>query len=210
MEKENEGIKSKLEIIENKIKILESNKTDKLKYEEINISSSVIVTTSQQNDFIVNRLKEVPQFQNKSFRFNLLYKGTRDGDKSKTFHDLCDNKKNIIVFVETTKNRKFGGFCSIGYKSHGGYQKDETAFIFSLDKLKYYNVKKGGDAIYCDINYGPLFDGAKIVVGNKFFSRTNYSSTKSEYYMTSEDYELNGGESTYSIKEVEVYQIAFQ
>ena len=52
-----------------------------------------------------------------------------------------------------------------------------------------------------------MFDGAKIVVGNEFFSRENYASIKSEYYMTNENYELNGGELTYHIKEVEVYQI---
>ena len=208
LEKDNEEIKSKLEIIENKIKVLENNKTVEPK--KINISSSVIVTTSEQNNFIINRLKEVPQFKNKNFYFNLLYKGTRDGDKSRTFHNLCDNKNNIIVFVETTKNRKFGGFCSVGYKSEGGYQKDDTAFIFSLDKLKYYNVKKGGDAIYCDINYGPLFDGSVGVVENEFFSRINYSSYKSQYYETTIDFELNGGEDTYHIKEVEVFQITIQ
>ena len=120
LEKENETIKSKIEIIENWIKILENNKNENWRPKKIKISFSDIITTSEQNDFIINRLREVPQFLNKNFQFNLLYKGTRDGDKSRTFHSLCDNKKNIIVFVETTKNIKFGGFCSIGYKNEGG------------------------------------------------------------------------------------------
>ena len=120
LEKENETIKSKIEIIENWIKILENNKNENWRPKKIKNSFSDIITTSEQNDFIINRLREVPQFLNKNFQFNLLYKGTRDGDKSRTFHSICDNKKNIIVFVETTKNIKFGGFCSIGYKNEGG------------------------------------------------------------------------------------------
>ena len=62
MEKENEEIKSKLEIIENKINILENNRNNKIESKKLNISFSDIITNSEQNDFIINRIKEVPQF----------------------------------------------------------------------------------------------------------------------------------------------------
>ena len=109
--------------------------------------------------------------------------------------------------VETSKNLKFGGFCSIGYKSQGGYQKDNSAFIFSLDKLKTYNVIKDSTAVYWDSDYGPLFAGDRIVVNNKFYSSTNYANQKNEYYELPENYELNNGESEYKIKELEVFKI---
>ena len=118
-----------------------------------------------------------------------------------------DGKKNVIVFVQTTKNRRFGGFTSIGYNNHSGSQIDNSAFIFSLDKLKYYNVKKDGIAIYCGKQFGPLFDGDIIVVSNKCFLNESYSTEKGRNYETTEDYELNGGEFTYFIKEIEVFQI---
>ena len=118
-----------------------------------------------------------------------------------------DGKKNVIVFVQTTKNKRFGGFTSIGYNNHSGSQIDNSAFIFSLDKLKYYNVKKNGTAIYSGKEYGPLFDGSKIVVSNKCFYNTSWSTTKGQYYQTTENYELNGGEYEYIIKEIEVFQI---
>ena len=45
------------------------------------------------------------------------------------------------------------------------------------------------------------------VVSNKFFINKSYSNSKNNYYQLQEDYELNGGEFTYLIKEVEVYKI---
>ena len=178
-------------------------------FKENNIfKNSTIFMTKEQINLIINRLKLVEQFRNKNdFNFELLYRGTRDGDESTTFHKLCDNKRNILVIVETTKNRKFGGFCSIGYKSQGASQKDNTAFIFSLDKMKIYEIIKDGTAVFWGNQYGPLFAGSKIVVENKFFSNNSYANEKNCYYQIPENYELNFGESSYIIKELEVYQI---
>ena len=114
------------------------------------LNKSEIINNKEELEFLINRLKQNDKFKNKNLEFNLLYKGTRDGDESKKFHQLCDGKKNVIVFVQTTKNRRFGGFTSIGYNNNSGFQIDISAFIFSLDKLKYYNVKQGGRAIYND------------------------------------------------------------
>ena len=151
------------------------------------------------------------QFRNKNrndFQFNLLFRGTRDGDDSIIFHQLCDNKRNILVLLETTKNRKFGGFCSIGYKSSGDSQKDNSAFIFSLDKLKIYNVINNNTAVYWSSSYGAMFGGSITVVVNKFFSKDCYANSKNAYYQIPESYDYNGGESNYRIKEIEVYQIS--
>ena len=111
--------------------------------------NSKIQVSQQQANLIINRLKLVPQFGNNyNLKFELLYRATRDGDEAEVFHRLCDNKQNILVIVETTKNRKFGGFCSIGYKSEGCGKIDNTAFLFSFDKLKLYNVFKDNFAVY--------------------------------------------------------------
>ena len=47
---------------------------------------------------------------NKSFVPELLFRKTRDGSTPKDFHDKCDNKGITIVFIETTKGYKFGGY----------------------------------------------------------------------------------------------------
>ena len=148
LKEENKYIKLTLNEIQNRLNVLGQLKSDSSN-NDITITSSTIATTSEQNNLIINRLKSVEQFLNlKNFQFTLLYRGTRDGDDSQTFHKLCDNYRNILVLVETTKNRKFGGFCSIGYKSEGDGKKDNSAFIFSLDKLKIYNVIKDEQAVF--------------------------------------------------------------
>ena len=206
LKEENKNIKLTLEEIQKKLKeydLLLKNNENNL------IQKSYISITNEQNRLLIDRLDLVEQFKDKKyFKFNLLYRGTRDGDDSKTFHQLCDNKRNILVLVETTKNRKFGGFCSIGYKSKGGGQQDNSAFIFSLDKLKIYNVIKDENcAVYWNSNWGPLFAGGWTVVDNKFFTKECWSNPKNSYYQIPEDYDYNGGEQRYKIKEVEVYQI---
>ena len=203
IKEENKNIKSTLDLIQKKL-----NEYDILLNNNNNLKNSKISITNLQNNLLINRLKLVEQFKDKIyFEFNLLYRGTRDGDDSKTFHQLCDNKRNILVLVQTTKNKKFGGFCSIGYQSQGGAQKDNSAFIFSLDKLKIYNIIKDDTAVFWDSNSGPLFSGSTNVVDNKFFTKDCYSTPKNNYYQIPENYDYNGGEFKFRIKEIEVYQI---
>ncbi len=200
---EKEQIKLNLEQLQKKL-----NELDKKNIQNNNLlKQSVIVKNEEEFQFLINRLKQYHEFKDKNIEFNLLYKGTRDGDESTKFHQLCDGRKNVIVFVETTKNRRFGGFTSLGYDSNSGNKIDNSAFIFSLDKLKYYNVKKNETATYSYEIYGPLFAGSIRVVENKCFSTKSYSNCKGTYYQTTEDYELNGGECEYLIKEIEVLQI---
>ena len=200
---EKDQIKLNIEQIKNKL-----NELDEKNIQNKNLlKQSVIIKNKEEIEFLIYRLKQYNEFKNRNIEFNLLYKGTRDGDESRKFHQLCDGKKNVIVFVQTTKNRRFGGFTSIGYNNYSGSQIDNSAFIFSLDKLKYYNVKQGGTAIYSGEGYGPLFDGDRIVVENKCFTNESWASKKGQYYQTTEHYELNGGESRYLIKEIEVFQI---
>ena len=209
LKEENQLIKLNLQKLQNDFDNFKNEM--KNKNENNPFINSKIQVSQEQENLIINRLKLVPQFRyNDKLKFELLYRVTRDGDAAEVFHRLCDNKQNILVIVETTKNRKFGGFCSIGYKSKGGGQNDNTAFVFSFDKLKVYNVIKDNNcAVYWSIEYGPMFGGGKIVADNKFLTNINYANEKNNYYEIPNNYELNGGEYTYLIKELEVYQIFF-
>ena len=87
---------------------------------------------------------------------NLLYRSTRDGGSYKDYHSKCDGHKNLLTLVKTTDGYKFGGFSSLELKISGDGQKDDTAFIFSLDKKQNYYIKKGKDAVYF-LDRGPIF-----------------------------------------------------
>ena len=64
----------------------------------------------------------------------MIYKCDETNDNPKIFHQKCDGRKNVLVFIETTENVKFGGFSSIGFNSESGLTKDNEAFLFSIDK----------------------------------------------------------------------------
>ena len=53
-----------------------------------------------------------------------------------------------------------------------------------------------------------MFGGSTYVVQNKFFNYDCFANSKNVYYQMPENYDYNGGESKYRIKEIEVYQIS--
>ena len=95
-------------------------------------------------NFILQRLN----LNYKKIKLGLIFRIEKNNDSTKTFHEKCDGKKNVLVFIETNKNVKFGGFTAIGFNSNSEFTKDNEAFLFSIDKQKIYNVKKNLNAIY--------------------------------------------------------------
>ena len=98
---------------------------------------------------------------------NLLYRSTRDGGEAENYHSKCDGHKNLLTLVKTVEGKKFGGFSSLQLKNIEGAQKDDTAFIFSLDKKKNYYIKNGKDAVYFKSGRGPIF-GTTYASGSEF------------------------------------------
>ena len=90
----------------------------------------------------------------------LLYRATRDGWHSTDFHRLCDDKGPTVIFVKVSNGRLCGGYCSIGWKSSGNFQRDPDSFLFSLDYLKTYSDSSPDhhhQRVYWDINHGFWF-----------------------------------------------------
>ena len=64
-----------------------------------------------------------------------------------------------MVIVKVSNGRLCGGYCSIGWKSSGGWQHDNNSFVFSLDSLKKYNGSNQGHSghICWRNDLGPYF-----------------------------------------------------
>ena len=146
---------------------------------------------------------------------DLIYKCDKTNDNPKNFHEKCDGKKNVLVFIETTKNVKFGGFTSIGFNSQSEFTVDNKSFIFSIDKRLIYNVKQNKNAIFCYFNYGPCFCGTGsfniYIEANKFLELdAKCHTSKAEYnsFNINYDYELNNSEYEFYIKNMEIFQIS--
>ena len=140
-------------------------------------------------------------------KFILLYRASDHGDKAKIFHQKCDNHQMTLVLVETTKGRRFGGFTTKSWDGNCVKKIDNEAFVFSLDKHKIYDVHKNEFAIGGYPKFGPVFFGCQIRIYDNFFTKGGTTCYKSLNYKTKEDYELNHGEQSYIVKEIEVYDI---
>ena len=190
-----------MEILENELKSIKSSK------KVFQFDQSEIIKNEINKDLIINRL--IKDFPNISFE--LIYKPTNNNETGKDFHKICDGKENVLVLIKTADNTRFGGFTSVGFNSTSKYTKDDKAFIFSIDKNKIYNIKKGSNAIYCYETHGPCFTGTSCfnitIYGNIFNNQQNTSTAKDNCYEINYDFELNNGNQYFYVKNLEIYQV---
>ena len=177
---------------------------------------SKILKTEEEIDFIKKIIKEKKfqklGFNPNNFSLNLIYRATRDGDMGQNFHKLCDGLSPILLLIKTTHNVRFGGYTETYFEGTKEYlgKKDDNAFIFSLDKRKYYEIEKGENAILCYINYGPVFYGknySNIFLKEPFFKKKGSVAPKGDRYKTKEDYEINLGKQYFKPIQIEVFHI---
>lgn len=65
-------------------------------------------------------------------RFVLLYRASRDGWESSTFHRLCDNRGPTLTVVATVSGYAFGGYASQSWTSAGGTSRAPGSFLFTM------------------------------------------------------------------------------
>ena len=202
LEKENLDLKARLSVLE---KFLQIKINDQVKLKEKILSD--IITDIKELDVINKKLLR----QNKRTVYTLIYKATRDGDKSEIFHTMCDSYQNTVVLIKTSKGRIFGGFTHEKWEGEDINKIDNRAFLFSVDRQKVYTVQKNEEAIGCYKLNGPDFCGWQIVVHDNFLSNKQcYTGEKGVNFNTEEDYELNGGEKYFGIDELEVFQVKWE
>ena len=168
-----------------------------------------ILHSAQELEMITRKINSNLISQKKKITLNLLYKATADSDKAFAFHDKCDNANRTIVLIETDNEKRFGGYTSQSWKGNCIEKKDDEAFVFSLDKMKTYD-NTGELAIGCYPKFGPIFMGCQIRIYDNAFSKGGTTFEKGLNFKTEEDYELNGGERNFNVKEIEVYEVVIQ
>ena len=74
----------------------------------------------------------------------LLYRGIRDGSKSKSFHEKCDNKAPTVCLYENEKGNIFGSYTTFSYTTTNTqtYYPDQNSFIFTLSNIFYIEPTK--------------------------------------------------------------------
>ena len=158
----------------------------------------------------LNELEMLTRKINKSNNkiiLNLLYKATADSDTAEAFHQKCDKAESTLVLVQDDNGKRFGGFTSRNWRGDCEEKKDANAFVFSLDKMKIYDIVEGEDAIGCYPQCGPVFLGCQIRIFDNAFKKGGTTFERGVNYETEEDFELTGGNRAFGIKEIEVYEV---
>jgi len=145
-----------------------------------------------------------------AIELEMLYKAKVDSDKAEAFHNKCDFAKSSLVLVRSANGKRFGGFTSCDWRGNNIEKKDDNAFVFSLDKMKIYDIIPGEDAIGCYPKYGPVFLGCQIRIYDECFTKGGTTFEKGLNYNTEEDYELSGGLKKFDVKDIEVYSVDFE
>ena len=122
----------------------------------------------EQNSLICTEEKEI-KFMSQfiwmikpNSKLKLIYRATVDGQMGKDFHSKCDNIYPTITFFKTKSNQKFGGYTESNWNING-YGADKNAYIFSINKEKYYKANNDNNSSLCSIysncTRGPNFNG---------------------------------------------------
>lgn len=174
-------------------------------------------STKSIESTILNEIPNVLQ-EFKDRKWQLLYRGTRDGFGSSAFHSKCDNIAKTVTVILTTSGFIFGGFTPIAWDSSNAYKADQsgTSFLFSVTNPGHIDagklaLKDSRYAIHCNSGYGPTFgNGHDIYVHSD--SNTNTSSyTRLGYGYTNNtgvgEYQFFTGSQNFTTKEIEVFAL---
>jgi hypothetical protein len=87
-----------------------------------------------------------------SYKFNLLYRASRDGDRVTEIHKKCNNKGATIIVIKIKDSEQLvGGYSPIGWGSNDNYKSSARSFIFTIPNrtnLQTTNVVYGHDDLY--------------------------------------------------------------
>jgi hypothetical protein len=153
-------------------------------------------------------------------RFNLLWRGERDGFGAKDFHDRCDGHINTLLLIEDKDGNIFGGFTPHKWECSHSMEKIDPSlksFLFTLKnphnhpaRRFYLKVEeKNGRAIWSNSWWGPYFYDMIVsdnCHANSFSETSNFGTTYTN------DTGMDGatfftGSGTFQVKEIEVFEI---
>ena len=163
-----------------------------------------IINKYAEIDNVVTKIQDIIA---KGAKFTLLYKATTHGDKASVFHEKCDNHQMTLILIETNKGIRFGGFTTQSWDGHCKKKNDNDAFVFSIDTNKIFEIVPDEPAIGCYPKFGPVFFGCQIRIYDNFFTKGGSTCYSGLNYKTTKDFELNNGEQTFIVKDIEVYDI---
>ena len=162
----------------------------------------------------------VSETRKEKVKFELLWKGSRDGFGASTFHTKCDGKGATLTVVKSEHDKVFGGYTSEswGFDSSGSgqYKHDPTAFIYSLTNKDKCSTQKNEYSIWDWSGCGP---SSAVEVETDIYICNNCNKIKDSYSYGNNTYQLPPGADAntyfagsyeFLVKEIEVYHVTKQ
>ena len=132
----------------------------------------------------------------------LLYTASIDGDTAEIFHRKCDNQGPLLYLITTKQNIDFGIYVSRPICSDGQTKTDSLQMVICPSKKFAVKSNNSNATYHCYPNTGPQFHCMQI---NAPFLSSNCCDIQSCSDFTLPTYP--SGNSSYQIKELEVYQL---
>ena len=191
-----------------------SNYYEIKKVETKQLNSAILNESNKSKEFL-DKIQEWTKFK----KLELIYRGTRDGMNSYSFHNKCDNKGPTICLYKNESNHIFGAYASISWTKAGDWKTATESFLFTLTNV--YNIEPNKFAhsekdkvysVYHNNEFGPSFGaGRDISIANDFTKGDSYANFPSTYIDN-----IGKGNSIFSsnlkwnkfkLKEIEVFKI---
>lgn len=168
---------------------------------------------TQEDQMQLNRF-----YGNENQKWNLIYKGTRDGFNIDDFHRCSDSQGPTMTIIQSLDNYLFGGFTSISWNFHQGAKsavEDATAFLFTLTNPqgispKKYPIKSSGEHAVIPNAMAPtfgqydicLYPNSNLNSQSYIHFPTNYQDTTGKGYLTFT------GSTSFTTTDIEIYRLA--
>jgi hypothetical protein len=157
------------------------------------------------------------------YKFELLFRATRDGLTNTAFHQRCDNKGATVTVVKNSAKFIYGGYTTVPWQSaESKYFPDCCSFLFRIRQEGHaevtsmkYAVQEGktANSVYSAAACGPTFgNGHDLIVfsgnptkeGNIWKTGgAKFGTTYTTHAHTVQEY--NGA--NFELEEVEVYSV---
>ncbi|PKK58880.1 hypothetical protein RhiirC2_795627 [Rhizophagus irregularis] len=159
----------------------------------------------------IDKKENIKYINDIPYKFNLLYRASRDGNSATAFHAKCDNMGATIVIIKTkNSNQIVGGYNPLQWDL-SGYKSTKDSFVFLLtDRTNLQTAKVGysnGDeySIVCDSHTLPFFGYNNLYLQNSSWICSPVKENGQYSYP-----ELDGMKGTYDVDDYEVFQVMKQ
>lgn len=151
-------------------------------------------------------------FLNQEIIMELLYRGTRDGDDIKSFHEKCDKQDSTLLLVRTKiyKNLKkylVGGFSTVQVLTkRDSWVHTGLTYIFSLDSNTKYRNEKIFNSVIEGFNVMLSYDNG-LVLSDRYLNNDKGMYLDVPKHIKKKDKQEPYIGKYYMVEDVEVFRV---